>query len=163
MTEQGKINKFLEGKRFAVVGASANREKYGNKVLRVYQQNKLDVVPVNPAGGEIEGLTAYADLPASPARSTASRSSRRRRSPTASSRKPSHSASKTSGCNPAQRAPPRSNSPSSRRERHRRRTMHPGVAALSRRVTHNSSLTGFTGSKIKRSTGHVTRVDLCTP
>lgn len=66
MTEQGKINKFLAGQRFAVVGASANREKYGNKVLRVYQQRQLDVVPVNPSGGEIEGLTAYADLPSVP-------------------------------------------------------------------------------------------------
>jgi predicted CoA-binding protein len=66
MTEQAKIKAFLEGNRFAVVGASANREKYGNKVLRVYQQNQLEVVPVNPAGGEIEGLTAYADLPSIP-------------------------------------------------------------------------------------------------
>jgi len=63
MSEQDQIKTFLAGKRFAVVGASANREKYGNKVLRVYQQNKLDVVPVNPAGGEIEGLKAYPDLP----------------------------------------------------------------------------------------------------
>jgi predicted CoA-binding protein len=66
MTEQGQINKFLEGQRFAVVGASSNREKYGNKVLRVYQQNKLEVVPVNPAGGEIEGLAAYPDLASIP-------------------------------------------------------------------------------------------------
>lgn len=66
MTEQAKIKAFLEGNRFAVVGASSNREKYGNKVLRVYQQNKLEVVPVNPAGGEIEGLAAYADLPSIP-------------------------------------------------------------------------------------------------
>jgi predicted CoA-binding protein len=63
MSEQEQINTFLAGKRFAVVGASANREKYGNKVLRVYQQNELNVVPVNPAGGEIEGLKAYTDLP----------------------------------------------------------------------------------------------------
>lgn len=66
MTEQGQINQFLEGNRFAVVGASSNREKYGNKVLRVYQQNKLEVVPVNPAGGEIEGLAAYPDLASIP-------------------------------------------------------------------------------------------------
>lgn len=66
MTDEAQIKKFLDGNRFAVVGASANREKYGNKVLRVYQQNKLDVVPVNPAGGEIEGLAAYADLPSIP-------------------------------------------------------------------------------------------------
>src|SRR5262245_66170660 len=66
MTEQEQIKTFLAGKRFAVVGASTNREKYGNKVLRVYQQNELEVVPVNPAGGEIEGLTAYTDLPSIP-------------------------------------------------------------------------------------------------
>jgi len=64
--EQDKINQFLAGKRFAVVGASANREKYGNKVVRVYQQRGLEVVPVNPSGGEIEGLTAYADLASVP-------------------------------------------------------------------------------------------------
>lgn len=66
MTEQAKIKAFLAGSRFAVVGASANRDKYGNKVLRVYQQNQLEVVPVNPAGGEIEGLAAYTDLPSIP-------------------------------------------------------------------------------------------------
>lgn len=66
MTDEAKIKTFLEGRRFAVVGASTNREKYGNKVLRVYQQNKLEVVPVNPAGGEVEGLTAYPDLPSIP-------------------------------------------------------------------------------------------------
>jgi uncharacterized protein len=66
MTEQNKIETYLSGKRFAVVGASTDREKYGNKVLRVYQQRGLDVVPVNPKGGEIEGLTAYADLQSVP-------------------------------------------------------------------------------------------------
>lgn len=66
MTEQKRIDAFLAGKRFAVVGASANHEKYGNKVLRVYQQRGLDVVPVNPSGGAIEGLAAYADLASVP-------------------------------------------------------------------------------------------------
>jgi uncharacterized protein len=62
LTEQERIKKFLAGKRFAVVGASQDRSKYGNKVLRVYQQNQLDVVPINPGGGQIEGLDAVADL-----------------------------------------------------------------------------------------------------
>jgi predicted CoA-binding protein len=66
MSEQEQIKSFLAGQRFAVVGASANREKYGNKVLRVYQQNNLEAVPVNPAGGTIEGLAAYTDLPSVP-------------------------------------------------------------------------------------------------
>jgi uncharacterized protein len=64
--ENEKISQFLAGQRFAVVGASANREKYGNKVLRAYLQNGMDAVPVNPSGGQIEGLTAYPDLTAVP-------------------------------------------------------------------------------------------------
>ena len=111
MTEQGKINKFLEGQRFAVVGASANREKYGNKVLRVYQQNKLDVVPVNPSGGEIEGLTAYADLASVPGTIDGVSIITPPKVTEQSSPKHSRSASRTSGCSRARRAPPRSNSP----------------------------------------------------
>lgn len=66
MTEQEKITEFLAGKRFAVVGASTDREKYGNKVLRVYQQNNIDVVPINPKADEVEGLKAYPDLASVP-------------------------------------------------------------------------------------------------
>lgn len=64
MTTQDSIQAFLAGKRFAVVGASRDREKYGNKVLRTYIQNGLDVVPINPGGGEIEGLPSYPNLTA---------------------------------------------------------------------------------------------------
>jgi uncharacterized protein len=56
------IKAFLAGGRFAVVGASRDREKYGNKVLRAYLQNGMDVVPVNPGGGIIEGQMAVTDL-----------------------------------------------------------------------------------------------------
>lgn len=66
MSSQENIKTFLAGKRFAVVGASQDREKYGNKVLRVYQQNKLDAVPINPNADEVEGLQAYPDLPSVP-------------------------------------------------------------------------------------------------
>ena len=61
-----QIQEFLAGKRFAVVGASSRREKYGNKVLRAYLQNGLEVVPINPAGGDIEGLASYPDLASVP-------------------------------------------------------------------------------------------------
>lgn len=66
MTEQEQIQEFLAGRRFAVVGASVDREKYGNKVLRAYLQNHRDVVPVNPSAGKIEGVKAYADLASVP-------------------------------------------------------------------------------------------------
>jgi predicted CoA-binding protein len=66
MSEQDKIKQFLAGKRFAVVGASTDREKYGNKVLRVYRQNNLDAVPINPKANQVEGLKAYSDLASVP-------------------------------------------------------------------------------------------------
>ena len=66
MSSQEQIEKFLSGKRFAVVGASQDRTKYGNKVLRVYQQNNYDVVPVNPKADEVEGLKTHPDLSSIP-------------------------------------------------------------------------------------------------
>ena len=46
----------------AILGASADRSKFGNKSVRAHLQQGYDVYPVNPRGGEIEGLTAYASL-----------------------------------------------------------------------------------------------------
>ena len=46
----------------AVIGASADRGKYGNKSVRAHRQMGYTVYPVNPKGGEIEGLTAYRSL-----------------------------------------------------------------------------------------------------
>jgi predicted CoA-binding protein len=66
MTEHEQIEQFLAGNRFAVVGASKDRAKYGNKVLRAYLQNNRDAVPVNPGADEIEGLKAYRDLASVP-------------------------------------------------------------------------------------------------
>ena len=66
MTEKAKIESFLAGRRFAVVGASRDRAKYGNKVLRAYQQNHLEVFAVNPGADEVEGLQAYSDLKSLP-------------------------------------------------------------------------------------------------
>lgn len=61
-----KIQQFLASQAFGVVGASTNRQKFGNKVLRCYLQQKLQVYPVNPNQELIEGLPAVptvADLP----------------------------------------------------------------------------------------------------
>jgi len=66
MNNQANIDAFLAGSPHAVVGASRDRSKYGNKVLRVYQQHQRPVYPVNPHADEVEGLTAYANLAALP-------------------------------------------------------------------------------------------------
>lgn len=57
-----KIDAFLAAGRFAVVGASNDRSKYGNRVLRFYQHSGRDVVPVNPNADIVEGLPAAASL-----------------------------------------------------------------------------------------------------
>lgn len=51
-----KIAAFLAAPAFGVAGASKNPDKYGNKVVRCYLQNKRKVVPINPVEKEIEGL-----------------------------------------------------------------------------------------------------------
>ncbi|MGH7242577.1 MAG: CoA-binding protein [Phycisphaerales bacterium] len=63
---QARIDAFLAGSLFAVVGASGDRSKYGNKVLRCYMQNARAAFPVNPAMTEVEGLKAYPKLRALP-------------------------------------------------------------------------------------------------
>ena len=62
MTVDEQIEAFLAGGSYAVVGASTNREKYGNKVLRAYLQNDRPVAAINPRADEIEGVTSYASL-----------------------------------------------------------------------------------------------------
>ncbi len=46
----------------AVLGASADRNKYGNKAVRAYREQGYDVYPINPNVTEIEGLKAYSAL-----------------------------------------------------------------------------------------------------
>jgi uncharacterized protein len=46
----------------AIVGASADRAKFGNKAVRAYKDDGYTVWPVNPKGGEIEGVQAYRSL-----------------------------------------------------------------------------------------------------
>jgi len=66
MSIQDRIQSFLASGPFAVVGASTDRSKYGNKVLRCYQQHGKEVYPINPKAPEVEGLKAYPSLSALP-------------------------------------------------------------------------------------------------
>ena len=50
----------------AILGASADRSKYGNKSLRAHLRAGYEVYPVNPKGGSIEGLEACKTLSAVP-------------------------------------------------------------------------------------------------
>lgn len=56
--------------RVMVIGASTNREKFGNKAVRAFLRRGDIVLPVNARaalhGETIEGLPAYADIAAVP-------------------------------------------------------------------------------------------------
>jgi predicted CoA-binding protein len=46
----------------AVIGASSNRQKFGNRAVRAFRDQGYTVVPINPHEREVEGLTAYASV-----------------------------------------------------------------------------------------------------
>jgi uncharacterized protein len=56
------IEEFLQAGVFGVVGASADRSKYGNRVLRCYLMNGRLAVPVNPKEEKIEGIPCVASV-----------------------------------------------------------------------------------------------------
>jgi uncharacterized protein len=43
----------------AVIGASSNRTKFGNRAVRAFLQQGYTVIPINPKEAEVEGLKAY--------------------------------------------------------------------------------------------------------
>jgi predicted CoA-binding protein len=63
---QELIKEFLNQKRFAVVGATDNPQKYGNQIVKNLKSRGYEVYPVNPRLKEIEGSRCYstiADIP----------------------------------------------------------------------------------------------------
>ena len=56
------MERFFTASRFAVVGASADRSKFGNKVLRWYLDRQLPVTPVHPKLSQMEGCVADKDM-----------------------------------------------------------------------------------------------------
>lgn len=58
-------------KTVAIIGASNDRSKYGNKSLRAHVRAGFKVFPINPKESEIEGFPAFksiTDLPVRPDR-----------------------------------------------------------------------------------------------
>ena len=49
-------------KTVAVVGASSDRNKFGNKALRAFKAEGYRVIPINPNEREVEGMATYASV-----------------------------------------------------------------------------------------------------
>ncbi len=59
----------MSQKTIAIIGASADRSKFGNKAVRAFVRQGYDVYPVNPKAALIEGLPVFshiADVPVRP-------------------------------------------------------------------------------------------------
>lgn len=66
---QKTINEMLDKKVWAVVGATQNSSKFGNKIVKKLKEFGYEVYPVNPVYDEVEGLKCYkslSDLPLKP-------------------------------------------------------------------------------------------------
>jgi predicted CoA-binding protein len=50
------------GKTVAVIGASADPRKFGNRAVRAFQRQGYTVVPINPHEPKVEGLKTYASV-----------------------------------------------------------------------------------------------------
>ncbi len=60
------IQEFIAQKRFAIVGATNNPQKYGYHIFRNLRNRGYEVYPVNPRLDELEGIRCYpslADIP----------------------------------------------------------------------------------------------------
>jgi len=55
-------------KTVAIIGASNDRRKFGNKAVRAFRQQGCAVYPVNPKEAEIEGLPAFKSILGVPVR-----------------------------------------------------------------------------------------------
>jgi predicted CoA-binding protein len=53
---------FAGVKTIAIIGASNDRHKFGNKAVRAFRQQGYQVYPVNPKETEIEGLPAFKSI-----------------------------------------------------------------------------------------------------
>jgi len=52
----------MPSKVVAVIGASSNRSKFGNRAVRAFRQQGYTVVPINPNESDVEGLKTYASV-----------------------------------------------------------------------------------------------------
>ena len=52
----------MPSKVVAVIGASSNRQKFGNRAVRAFTRQGYTVIPIHPHEREVEGLKAYGSV-----------------------------------------------------------------------------------------------------
>ncbi|MFH0916437.1 MAG: CoA-binding protein [bacterium] len=66
MVSRDRLDEFLRGGSWAVVGASQDRSKFGNITFRELKRRGKKVYPVNRKAAEVEGEVCYPSLSALP-------------------------------------------------------------------------------------------------
>jgi predicted CoA-binding protein len=61
-TPSSKRSKLEAVKTVAIIGASNNRTKFGNKAVRAFLRQGYTVFPVNPHENEVEGLPVFRNV-----------------------------------------------------------------------------------------------------
>ena len=60
------IEKFKSDKNLALIGVSANKQKFGNTLLRELTKKGYTIYPVHPSLAEIDGIKCWPDLKSLP-------------------------------------------------------------------------------------------------
>jgi hypothetical protein len=66
MTTLRQIEDFIAAEPVAMVGVSRNPKKFGQMAFKELKEKGLNIIPVNPATGEILGIKAYPNVNALP-------------------------------------------------------------------------------------------------
>ena len=62
LMDDASVREFLDGKLFAVCGASERRQKYGNQIFQALCRSGRVAIPLNPVADQVEGCPAYRSL-----------------------------------------------------------------------------------------------------
>lgn len=66
MIDERDVEDFLSFHRYAVVGASEDKDNFGGTICREMTSRGYDVVAVHPRAKSVDGIAAYADLASVP-------------------------------------------------------------------------------------------------
>lgn len=62
MSKKESIQRFLEPKKLAIAGVSANPKKFGYTIFKDLREKGFDICPVNPKVDKIDGVKCYSSV-----------------------------------------------------------------------------------------------------